>query len=317
MNNQSITVSVICTAYNHEKYIRKCLDGIVGQKTNFKFEAIIHDDASTDTTADIIREYEARFSKIIKPIYQKENQYSKGIDIYTLLLPYITGKYVALCEGDDYWSSPKKLQLQVDMLENYPDSSFATHIVRGVDESGAITNVLYPSFSMETSAIPKVEFLSIVSKQYAFQTSSFVFKSESYLEFLRNPPEFVRICPIRDIPMMLYFGYVGDVCFINQEMSCYRMSSDGSWTQRHNSLTEFRVNHYRAMSSMVEQYRAFTQNQFPEFYDNLYRRWYNQLWFHRDFKEVLKKQYNQFFKMEPFKDRVYALLSAFFPKVFK
>ena len=317
MKGENYTVSVICTAYNHEKYIRKCLDGIVGQKTDFKIEAIIHDDASTDTTTDIIREYEARFPKIIKPIYQKENQYSKGVDIYSLLLPYISGKYVALCEGDDYWSSPEKLQLQVEMLQLHPDSFFSVHSVRGIDEGGEITDSLYPSFPMETSVIPKDVFLSIVSKQYAFQTSSFVFKAESYLEYLRNPPEFVRTCPIRDIPMMLYFGYAGDVCFINREMSCYRMSSEGSWTQRHNTSKDFRVNHYRAMSNMVEQFRVFTQNQYPEYYDNLYQRWYNQLWVHRDFKEVLQKQYTKFFKKESFKDRKYALLSAFFPEIFK
>ena len=74
VNNNNIMVSVCCLVYNHEKYLRKCLDGFVMQRTNFKFEVLIHDDASTDHSADIIREYEKKYSDIIKPIYQKENQ---------------------------------------------------------------------------------------------------------------------------------------------------------------------------------------------------------------------------------------------------
>lgn len=111
-------VSIICITYNHEPYIRQCLDGFMMQKTNFRFEVLIHDDASTDNTANIIREYEAKYPDIIKPIYQKENQYSKGVKIgQTYLYPNAKGKYIAECEGDDYWTDPLKLQKQVDVLE--------------------------------------------------------------------------------------------------------------------------------------------------------------------------------------------------------
>lgn len=116
--NKTIIVSICCLTYNHEPYIRKCLDGFIMQKTNFPFEVLIHDDASTDRTADIIREYEAKYPDIIKPIYQTENKYSKGIGITkTYQFPRAQGKYIALCEGDDYWTDPLKLQKQVDFLE--------------------------------------------------------------------------------------------------------------------------------------------------------------------------------------------------------
>ncbi len=120
--NKSIMVSVVTVAYNHENYIRECLDGIVNQKTNFTFELLIHDDASTDGTADVIREYEAKYPDIIKPIYQTENQYSKGIGMnVTFNYPRAKGKYIAICEGDDYWTDPLKLQKQVDFLEKNED----------------------------------------------------------------------------------------------------------------------------------------------------------------------------------------------------
>ena len=115
-------VSICCTAYNHEKFIRECLDGFLMQKTTFPVEILIHDDASTDGTADIIREYEAQYSQIIKPIYQTENQYSKGVQLsQTFNYPRSKGKYIALCEGDDYWTDPLKLQKQVDFLDKSLD----------------------------------------------------------------------------------------------------------------------------------------------------------------------------------------------------
>lgn len=115
---EDIIVSIITLTYNHESYIRECLDGILMQQTSFKFELLIHDDASTDNTANIIREYEAKYPDIIKPIYQTENQYSKKVPIgCTYLYPRAQGKYIALCEGDDYWTDPLKLQKQVDFLE--------------------------------------------------------------------------------------------------------------------------------------------------------------------------------------------------------
>ena len=122
-NDQSpIVVSIVSLAYNHAKYIRQCLDGFIMQKTHFAFEVLIHDDASTDGTADIIREYELKYPNIIKPIYQTENQYQKGVAIgATYLYPRVQGKYIAECEGDDYWTDPFKLQKQVDFMEQHPD----------------------------------------------------------------------------------------------------------------------------------------------------------------------------------------------------
>lgn len=121
-------VSIICTTYNHEPFIRQCLDGFIMQKTDFSFEVLIHDDASTDNTANIIREYETEYPDIIKPIYQTKNQYSKGVKIgISYLYPRARGKYIAECEGDDYWTDSFKLQKQVDFLEANPEIVLCTH----------------------------------------------------------------------------------------------------------------------------------------------------------------------------------------------
>lgn len=117
-----VLVSIICDVYNHEPYLRLCLDGFVSQKTNFPFEVLIHDDASTDNSASIIIEYTQKYPDIFKPIIQKENQYSKKVGIWkTYQFPRVSGKYVAFCEGDDCWIDSLKLQKQVDYLESHPE----------------------------------------------------------------------------------------------------------------------------------------------------------------------------------------------------
>lgn len=123
-------VSIRCTVYNHEPFLRQCLDGFVMQKTTFPFEAIVHDDASTDGSAAIIREYAERYPDIIKPIYETENQYSKHDGSLRRIMDaamHPNSKYIATCEGDDYWTDPNKLQLQVDFLESHPDYYMTCH----------------------------------------------------------------------------------------------------------------------------------------------------------------------------------------------
>ena len=122
MEHNELMVTIRCLTYNHEPYIRQCLDGFVMQKTNFRFEAIVHDDASTDGTAAIVREYAEKYPDIIKPIFETENQYSKKDgSIRRIMNEHTHGKYIAMCEGDDYWIDPLKLQKQVDFLEANPE----------------------------------------------------------------------------------------------------------------------------------------------------------------------------------------------------
>lgn len=114
-------VSICCITYNHEPYIADALEGFLIQETNFPFEILIHDDASTDRTADIIRKYEAAYPALIKPIYQIENQHSKGNRPGLINMRRVKGKYISLCEGDDYWIDPLKLKKQVVYLEKNED----------------------------------------------------------------------------------------------------------------------------------------------------------------------------------------------------
>lgn len=133
-----VLLSINCITYNHEPYIEDALIGFLRQKTDFPIEILIHDDASTDGTADIIRKYERLYPNLIKPIYQTENQYSKGVRLMPYNAKRATGSYIAMCEGDDYWLDSKKLQKQVEFLEHNKDYVISGHDAFIINEQGEI-----------------------------------------------------------------------------------------------------------------------------------------------------------------------------------
>jgi Glycosyltransferases involved in cell wall biogenesis len=151
-----ILVSVSCITFNHEKYIAEALESFIMQKTRFNYEILIHDDASTDRTADIIREYEKKYPDLIKPIYQKENQYSKDVDVDDLNTERAEGKYIALCEGDDYWTDPLKLQRQVDYLESHPDCTLCVHAAYIVNVMGRKIKSVRPNVGNKIFTIEEI-----------------------------------------------------------------------------------------------------------------------------------------------------------------
>ena len=113
-------VSICCTTYNHEKYIVDALEGFLTQETDFPIEILIHDDASSDKTADIIKAYQIKYPNLIKPIYQEINQYTNGKKVnLEFNLSRSKAKYIAICEGDDYWTDSKKLKAQVEFLNEH------------------------------------------------------------------------------------------------------------------------------------------------------------------------------------------------------
>ncbi len=121
-------VSIVCITYNQCKYIRDALDGFLLQKTDFEIEIIVHDDASSDGTSDILREYQDEYPELFKLIIQEENQYRKiGFGFVFDVFRQARGKYIAICEGDDYWTDPAKLQKQIDALESNAGSTMCFH----------------------------------------------------------------------------------------------------------------------------------------------------------------------------------------------
>ena len=125
--NTPAWLTIVCRTYQHQAFIAQCLDGFLAQETTFKVEILVHDDASQDQTAQIVKAYQQRNPGLIRLIEQSENQFSKGRRAQELVLPHIHTPYVADCEGDDYWTDPRKLQIQVDYLEAHADVVVTSH----------------------------------------------------------------------------------------------------------------------------------------------------------------------------------------------
>ncbi|MCD8543309.1 MAG: glycosyltransferase [Sulfurospirillum cavolei] len=135
-NPNHCVVSICMLTFNHEDYIHNALNGILMQETDFAFEILVHDDASKDNTAHIIKEYEIKYPKIIKPIYQTINQHSQGIKISpTYNYPRALGDYVAWCEGDDCWVDEHKLAKQIHLMRENPSCHLSFHAAKQIDHS--------------------------------------------------------------------------------------------------------------------------------------------------------------------------------------
>lgn len=193
-------VSILTLVYNHEKYIKDCLEGVIMQKTDFPFEMLVHDDASSDNSALILQNYASKYPNVIKPIFQINNQYSKHVPIvHDILLPKVKGKYVALCEGDDYWIDPQKLQKQVDYMDSHPDCGLCFTNYRSCYEFEALIenelddNRQFPrSFEeqlLSASYIAPMTWLMRTSTLRQISDDMDVFSDGSYslsLEFFKN-----------------------------------------------------------------------------------------------------------------------------------
>lgn len=234
-DTRPIMVSIRCIAYNHEKYIRDALEGFVMQKTNFRFEAIVHDDASTDGTAAIIREYAEKYPDIIKPIYETENQYSKHDgSLRRIMTEACVGKYIALCEGDDYWTDPYKLQKQVDFMEKHPDCSLTYH---------ACKNVFDDVEGYTFGETVKESYTSVSLLNDYFQTATIVvrrdvFTSELYKKAVQTG------CLSGDTLLCLTASKYGKLMGVNEQMSVYRRHSSG--LSQHMENGEKIYNNYKA-----------------------------------------------------------------------
>lgn len=222
-----IMVSILCLAYNHEKSVAQALDGMLMQNTDFKYEILIHDDASKDRTADIIRDYQSRYPDIINAIYQEKNQYYNCSIIKEYLRPVARGKYIAICETDDYWTDPDKLKKQVAFLKKHPDYTMCFHAVEQVDSNGNKKEIHPLNRSGNVSAE------MIIERGGMFCPSpSLVFRREILDEW----PEFRDLTPrIFDYPTQVLAAARGNVYYMNKIMAAYRFESDGSWTKAHDN----------------------------------------------------------------------------------
>ncbi|QLE78817.1 glycosyltransferase [Francisella sp. Scap27] len=225
-------LSVYCATYNHEKYIRQSIDSFLMQETDFPFEVLINDDCSTDDTVKIISEYQEKYPNIIKPIFQVENQNDKGITPFVdIMMPISKGKYIATCEGDDYWIDPLKLQKQVDFLEENPNFMGCVHATKLVKEFEETSEVI----PHNTYGKDVFTFENYSKAECYFHTSSCVYRYEG--KYKQQVDEYFKHA-CGDWYFSMVFSSFGPIKYINEMMSVYRIHSQGMWSAKSKEYKE-------------------------------------------------------------------------------
>ncbi|MEI6696949.1 MAG: glycosyltransferase [Bacteroidota bacterium] len=215
-NMREPLLSVCLITYNHVKYIREAIEGVLMQKVNFSWEFIIADDCSTDGTREIVLEYKKKYPKFIKLILQDKNvgPAKNWIDLIT----YPKSKYVAYFEGDDYWIDPLKLQKQVDFLEEHPDYSICFHKVK-ILKLGRLKKDNITKVPSETTTIE-----DLAKYGNYIHTISSIFKNKNYYNL-------GQFC-VGDYPLHLINAQTGKIKYINKTMAVYRIHDNGIWSNK-------------------------------------------------------------------------------------
>lgn len=257
LSASEVKVSVICMAYNQEKYIEQMLRSVITQKTEFRFEVIVHDDCSIDATADIIRKYQNEYPDIVRPIYESENQYSQGVDIVMgLCLSKSKGKYIAICEGDDYWSDDTKLQRQFDVMEQHPELDMC--VCRANEINGTDDSFIQEIRPQKKDCILSVEDVILGGGRYVATATHFYRR-----ELFENMLPFEQIMNF-DYTNQIKGALKGGIYYIDTCMAVYRRATSGSWTVRIEKDNEKREHHRKLEISMLKQLDIDTNKMYHE-----------------------------------------------------
>ncbi len=294
---EKIMVSICCVTYNQEKYISKAIDSFLNQETNFSYEIIIHDDASTDGTVEIINDYKKKYPNKIVTIFEKENQYSKRPNsILDIVFSKAKGKYIALCDGDDGFCSKNKLQLQFDKLESDSSISLVSHNTVVVDNDGILLeeNSPYPD-----GIVTEIDFLNNYNS--SMHTSSLMFRKKD----VKRLPDYFNDSLVGDLPLKLYLLSIGNCYHIDKVMSFYRKNSSGSWTLNQKKNKKILNNNFLNEIKVYNSFNKESKYQYDgEIKGRILNRKFN---FYKDngnLKEIKKIEYHDLYNDLSFSEKV-------------
>lgn len=250
-------VSISCITYNHINYIEQCLDGFLEQETDYPFEILIHDDCSTDGTTEIIQKYSTKYPDIIKPMYETENQYQKGKPAGSLIwnFPRAKGKYIALCEGDDYWIDENKLQMQVDFLEKNPEYGMCYTKAKPYNQS-------MQKFNKKSIGADFDGFEDLLKNGNRIPTLTTVYRKDLLDKYQKVIQPGNKGWLMGDYPMWLYFSHESKVKFFDKVTAVYRvLENSASHSVDVEKQLEFSSSYYNISKYFAELYNF----EIPEF----------------------------------------------------
>lgn len=290
MQTQQALVTVILPTHNHAPFIAQAIDSVLMQKTDFSFDILLHDDASTDSTADICRDYAARYPEKITLIAQQVNQYTIDRRIQShILIPRVLAKYTAILDGDDYWVDPLKLQKQIGYLEAHPD---CTLCIGGADLVDVSNNVV--GHTKPYDADRMVDPADMIRGGGGFNATNTIVMPT---KLLQNLPEFADHVEAEDIPFQLLGALSGYAWYIADTLMAYRVAVPGSWsTRQYNSAMETRVKTSRDLIALNEGYDAFSGGKYHDaFVDAIRYQEFLILTYQHKLKEAKRPPYRVFY----------------------
>lgn len=258
-----VTVGVL--SFNHEKWLRQCLDSICTQKTDFEYKVFVHEDCSTDGSKAVVQEMEEKYPDKIEVLYQEKNQYSQGINIVQrYVIPALKSKYFAICEGDDYWCDDRKLQKQVDFLEAHPECNLCFHNAKVVDTDDNFIKNFYPRKMWNDkkllSALEKPEGADLTVEDLIrldfTPTASTVGRTENLRQLL-------DFSTTLDLLVRLVTTYDGTAHYMNEIMSAYRTNNPHSASGSiRTSPEKLKKNFLDKHASLLREFDEYTNGKF-------------------------------------------------------
>lgn len=307
MNKNNIEVSVICNTYNQESYIRDALESFVRQKTKFKFEILVHDDASTDRTASIIREYEKKYPELINAIYQESNQYSIDSNrVSDIQNARAKGKYIALCEGDDYWIDEYKLQKQYEAMEDNPEIDICATAAT-VEDAGTKKVLSEKAPFMQSCIIPVEDVIKGGGGYVA--TNSLMYRAQ----LNDNMPLFRKNWRY-DYTLQILGSLRGGMLYLNDNTAVYRWMAKGSWSSKTYASREKYIENILSLIEMLKTLNRETNGKHLDAIDDTLKK--NEFVILRltgNLKEMKSGRYRQLFDGLEMKDKIKAYVKYFFP----
>ncbi len=300
MANDAPLVSIVCDTYNHAPYVADALEGFLMQRTDFPFEIIVHDDASNDGTREILLAYEARYPGLIRLVLRTQNKYSydpKILEHY--VFPLARGKYVAICEGDDYWTSPDKLQKQVSYLEAHPACTLCVSAADTVDPGGNRTGAVAP-YECDTD----VPMDALIRGGGGFVTTASIVAPT---RLAQNRAAFCDLTDVDDAVLQLWFGVNGTTHYFAEPLCAYRQAVPGSWTETFFAGERgVRIRHHEGMIRALEAFNEETRGQWREAVDFCltYQQRYEILRLKSDVNALRKPPYRAIYRKLPLRRRL-------------